>query len=611
MTVLVNSAEGGTNGTTVTAANSGGASGNAADSVTIGATCTLAFDSAHAAHGALAYKVAYGGTAGNVQFTWAAAMGTQSQLWFRLYLYFTANPGSNTPVWSCHPASGTCGRLFVLTTGKLQFNDSAGSLVIASTNTVPLNQWFRVEGFLTGSATAGQEEFKLFQNADDLTPLETQTSAANVNTNSASITTTQFGDSGTAVANVGPYWMDDLGLSSAGYLGPSVTPAPIAAARPGQTWLRRFRHRQQLPQAPAAAAAPQAGPPVYPPGHPVTARQQPAQGGRAASRDGIFAQAGPPVRPAAGPVRARVPLPARGGQVTRRAGAYGGTGPALKALVSAVAGKLRGLPPRGRTAGRSGIYGNPGAPLTPLRGPVRAVRTPPPGGRAQGRAGTFTAVIPGSGPPVYPAGHPVQARRLPARGGRAASRAGTLTAGAPQAGPPVYPPGHPVTARRLPQRGGSVSHRAGVFGQAGPPVTPLKKPAGVYRQLPPVRGRVLSLDGIRSGTGPPAVPLRRPVRGQPQKPVLTGRAAWRAGTRTTTAFTIGALTARDAAASTLTAGSGGSALTAVTAAQAVLTGTVSAGGTDSYPDIYYSDIYPAAPAGVLTAADQRTGGPGQ
>jgi hypothetical protein len=108
--------------------------------------------------------------------------------------------------------------------------------------------------------------------------------------------------------------------------------------------------------------------------------------------------------------------------------------------------------------------------------------------------------------------------------------------------------------------------------------------------------------------------LRRPVRGQPQKPTLTGRAAWRAGTYTAPVvapFTVGTLTAATAATATLAPGDrAAGALGASTAASSALTATATAAGTDSYPDIYYSDVYPPAPAGVLTATDQRTGGPG-
>jgi hypothetical protein len=77
------------------------------------------------------------------------------------------------------------------------------------------------------------------------------------------------------------------------------------------------------------------------------------------------------------------------------------------------------------------------------------------------------------------------------------------------------------------------------------------------------------------------------------------------------AFSIGALTATDKPGATQApTDRAANALTALTAPLGTLTGAASVAGTDSYPDIYYSDIYPAAPAATLTATDTRTGGPG-
>ncbi len=470
-----------------------------------------------------------------------------------------------------------------------------------------------VRNATTGATTAFTPDASETEQADTATTVAAVSEAA---IEAATLALTDTSATGTKTATA-----TGSNVTSLNTMGVAIAVRPAVAAtiqpQPGSlAWKRRYRRPQQAWQLPSVP--PGAGPPLVALHGPVRAQAAATRGGQVTRRAGTFQGAGPPAKPASGPVRARQ-LPVRGGSVTRRSGTFAGLGPALKALASAISARLRVLPPRGRTAGRSGTYAQAGPPVTPPRGPVHAVRTPQPGGRAQARAGTFTAVTLGSGPPVYPLGHPVQARRLPQRGGstssragtraqagppvralsepvkaqpppqrggHAASRSGTLTAGAPQAGPPVYPLGHPVTARRLPARGGSVSHRAGVFGQAGPPVTPLRKPVGVYRQQPPppARGRVLSLDGIRAGTGPPAIPLRRPVRGQPARPFRTGRAAWRAGAYTAPVvapFTVGALTARDAPGAVLTAGSGGSVLTAATAAQ-----------------------------GTLTARDQRTGGPG-
>ena len=76
----------------------------------------------------------------------------------------------------------------------------------------------RLEGYLTGNSSTGQLQIQLFTSPDSPTPAETQTSPATENTLGAA-TAAQFGLVG-ALANSGPYWVADIGLSSAGYLGP-------------------------------------------------------------------------------------------------------------------------------------------------------------------------------------------------------------------------------------------------------------------------------------------------------------------------------------------------------------------------------------------------------
>ena len=223
--ILVNTFEGGTNSATVTAAGSGGASGNAFDTVTIGSGATDAFDSTHAAHGTLSCKIATGSSA-TVFNTWSSSLTSVSipQVWFRLYLYFTANPGAQHRVLAATAGASNAASVQVTTGGKLVVANASGSAVFTTSTSIPLNAWFRVEGFITGSATAGQVSLNLYTAADGLIPAETFTSAATQNT-SGKITDVRYGVSA-AVASVGPYWMDDIGISATGPLGPALAFAP-------------------------------------------------------------------------------------------------------------------------------------------------------------------------------------------------------------------------------------------------------------------------------------------------------------------------------------------------------------------------------------------------
>jgi hypothetical protein len=258
--LLTNSNEGITpSGTTVTIGNSGGASGNAWDATSIGVGATDASDSAHAAHGALGNQLATAGTAGTSYNKWTTSAGSITQHWFREYLYFTANPAASHRVYSVFQTATLCAAVRLGTSGTITFLDSAGVAIVGctTTNSIPLNKWFRIEGFIIGDVAVGQVELKLFSNADDIAPLETVTSAATQALTGAP-NDYRFG-MGSSLANVGPFWMDDVGLSDTGYLGPVAvaSAAGIGTAQPGRTWLRRFHHRQTLlpPPAPAPTAA--------------------------------------------------------------------------------------------------------------------------------------------------------------------------------------------------------------------------------------------------------------------------------------------------------------------------------------------------------------------
>lgn len=230
--LLANTFEGGTNTTTLTqgtAGNTGGTSGNFFDTVTIGGGATDAFDNTHAAHGTLAAKIATGSSAA-VYNTWSVSLtntGVQ-QAWFRLYLYFTANPTNTHRVFSATAGGSVAAALSVTTSGTLRWTDTAGSTVFTTATAIPLNAWFRVEGFVTGNGDgAGQVALSLYAVPDSAAPAETYTSPATQST-AGLITDVRYGVSA-AVASVGPYWMDDIGVSITGPLGPSLTPGTPAA----------------------------------------------------------------------------------------------------------------------------------------------------------------------------------------------------------------------------------------------------------------------------------------------------------------------------------------------------------------------------------------------
>lgn len=230
MTDVANGFEGGTSGTTITqgsGGNSGGASGGHFDVVGIGTGAALTFDSTHAAHGSLAAKMATGSPAANSYLEWSTSLSGSAitQAWFRVYCYFTAFTGTVRIVRALN-GSSFIAAVAINSSGKVLTQDTSGTTRTTSTLTLPVNQWFRLEGFFTGSATAGQVEVKIFTTSADATsPDETDTTAATLNT-TGTFTGITFGNPSSVASYT--FWLDDLGASVAAYLGPSVASAALA-----------------------------------------------------------------------------------------------------------------------------------------------------------------------------------------------------------------------------------------------------------------------------------------------------------------------------------------------------------------------------------------------
>lgn len=220
MTLLTNSFESGTSGTTVSPANSGNPSAPF-DTIFTGSGVTAAYDTAHAAHGSQAVKIATGTTATSVYLQWDASIPAwAATMYVRIYAYFTANPSANLDLVTFLDASASrCGKFRIGTGGKISLLDSSQANQGLSANTIPLNAWFRLDGWITGSATAGQLQVSLFTGSggDSTTALETVTSPATINTNGTP-GQCRFGHSGTGAAGLGPFWLDDAALSDKGTL---------------------------------------------------------------------------------------------------------------------------------------------------------------------------------------------------------------------------------------------------------------------------------------------------------------------------------------------------------------------------------------------------------
>jgi hypothetical protein len=209
-----NTAEGGTNGTTVTggaAGNSGGLSGRFLDLVTIGdATATLIFDNTHAAHGSLAYKFQLGAVTAEDYLQWLAGFSATDvgRATFRFNCFWTANPAAAIYLMRTASAAGTtfCG-VKIDTAGKLLVVDSVGNTQATMVTAIPLNAWFHVDVEMSVVGTVGAVTIWRTDVLDSGRPTDKISGTV---TAAVPFSRIRYGHTGTGVANVGPWWMDDL-----------------------------------------------------------------------------------------------------------------------------------------------------------------------------------------------------------------------------------------------------------------------------------------------------------------------------------------------------------------------------------------------------------------
>lgn len=221
---LTNSFAGGTNGTGITAGNSGGASGDAFD-YTSYSSATGEYSNAPVHLSALSGAFAASASGQNANVTWGPSLtaSTLPQAWIRMYSYLSSVSGFLLAAAWVNAGSNNCGSIAYDGT-TLQLRDSGNTVQAASALTLPAGQWFRVEGYLIGSASAGQIQVKTFLSPDSATPDETLTTGAAINTSGA-IKTVQYGvvyNFGSAVT----HYAEWLGASDTAYLGPVASASP-------------------------------------------------------------------------------------------------------------------------------------------------------------------------------------------------------------------------------------------------------------------------------------------------------------------------------------------------------------------------------------------------
>ena len=225
-----NTAEGGTQGTSVTAANSGAGSGTAFGVVNKGTGAALVYSNVADAHGVFGYSLTgSSGTGTDVGWT---GFNTTS-----MAVRFYYNPGPTLPsavlrLADIRNASGTAARVMLTAANQLSIQNNAGSTVTTFAHTLAPNTWYRVELAVSVSSTVATINAAYYA-LDATTPVDPAFSTTSGNTGTANLTQVLIGSAASATWT-GTSYFDDLAVqpSSTSFIGVYVAPGSTAPGAP-------------------------------------------------------------------------------------------------------------------------------------------------------------------------------------------------------------------------------------------------------------------------------------------------------------------------------------------------------------------------------------------
>ena len=179
MASWANIADGGTNGATVTVANSNdGTSGDAFDDVTIERTTTsapmptLTYSTSAARRGTLGYRFRATHTSTRVYVT-TGDLGSPSYQRLRFYMRVTDYPGVAIQLATPLGPGGEMGWLQMDASGTLTLRDKAEGVIATTTNGLSKNKWYRVEVIWNPGSTTSSGTVRLAYALEDGDAIQT------------------------------------------------------------------------------------------------------------------------------------------------------------------------------------------------------------------------------------------------------------------------------------------------------------------------------------------------------------------------------------------------------------------------------------------------------
>lgn len=178
--------DGATNGTSVSASNSGRAAGLPLDSVTIGAGATLTYDTTQHYWGTGSVHVTTGATGVNVYGRWDNMFRPAGpNLVATILMRFAAIPAASTSLlFIADSSAARVAEVRCISTGKIQAYDASGTARVATATSIAVNQWVRADIFITPDAAAGKLQIVL-RNSPTGAPTETTAQITGLNLRTA------------------------------------------------------------------------------------------------------------------------------------------------------------------------------------------------------------------------------------------------------------------------------------------------------------------------------------------------------------------------------------------------------------------------------------------
>ena len=159
MALVQNTFDGGTNGATITEANSGGASGAQFSLVEILAGATTTYQTTAALHGSRGARITGNGAHAFLQHD----IVSNNKLTMRFHVRFPSAPTANCQIYTPRHATNYIGGVNITTGMKFQVTHINGAALFTTTATLATNTWYRVEiSHEVATATTGKISFKYF-----------------------------------------------------------------------------------------------------------------------------------------------------------------------------------------------------------------------------------------------------------------------------------------------------------------------------------------------------------------------------------------------------------------------------------------------------------------